>query len=101
MINAATYNRYAADPATFRDDLLIDVNGVLRRFGDCIDPWQRDDFAAIDPALMRCNGRGNDTDAKMRVYLERSRGHDKTSGLAIICCWAMAFATRPLRGYAF
>lgn len=100
-INAETFAKYAADPAAFRDDLLVDVDGNVRRFGDVMDPWQREDFAALDPGLMRCNGRGNDPDAKTRVYLERGRGHSKTTDLAVTCCWALAFAVRPLKGYAF
>jgi hypothetical protein len=84
----------------FRADLLVDVDGIAKRFGDCIDPWQRDDFAAIDPALQRCNG-GSDADVKMRAFLERPRGASKTTDLAVMACWAMAFATRPLKGFAF
>lgn len=96
--------KYAADPAAFRDDLIVDVDGIARRFGDIQDQWQRDDFAAIDPGLMRCNGRANpnaDDAAKMRVYLERPRGHSKTTDLAVTAVWALAFAARPIRGYAY
>ena len=100
MISKEKYARYAADPATFREDLIVDVDGVARRFGDVQDDWQRADFASLDPALLRCTGR-SDSDAKMRAYLERPRGHSKTTDLACICVWALAFATRPLRGYAF
>ncbi len=101
MITAKTFARYAADPSAFRSDLIVDVNGVARRFGDVMDPWQRSDFAALDPALMSCNGRKHDADAKMRAYLERPRGASKTTDLAVVCSWAMAFANRPIRGYAF
>lgn len=100
MIDQRTFTRYAANPAAFRQDLLIDVDGKARRFGDVMDPWQRDDFALLDPALMRCNGR-SDNPAKSRIYLERGRGHSKTTDLAVTCCWALAFADRPIRGYCF
>lgn len=100
MIDKRTFAKYAADAAAFRADLIVDVDGIARRFGDVQDDWQRDDFAAVDPALMRCNGR-SDRPARMRVYLERPRGHSKTTDLAVTCCWALAFATRPLKGYAF
>lgn len=105
MIDPKTYERYASDPAAFRDDLIIDIDGIARRFGSTMDPWQRSDFAAIDPALRVCNGRskrpGADESIRQRAYLERPRGHSKTTDLAIICCWALAFAVRPIRGYAF
>src|SRR5258708_7019085 len=78
---------------------IVDVNGTARGFGDVMEQWQSKDFAAIDPGLMRCNGRSS-ADAKSRVYLERGRGHSKTTDLAVTCCWALAFATRPLRCYA-
>lgn len=102
MISQATFKRYASDPSAFRDELTVDVDGVARRFGDVMDPWQRKDFAALDPALMKCNGRSpKSTDVRMRAYLERSRGHSKTTDLAVMACWALAFATRPLKGYAY
>ncbi len=99
-IDAKTFQRYAADPSEFRNDLIVDVDGVARRFGDVQDPWQRDDFATLDPALRRCAGRST-SDAPMRAYLERPRGHSKTTDLAVICCWILAFAARPIRAYAF
>ncbi len=101
MIDPQTYQRYATDPAAFRNELLIDVDGVVRRFGDVMDPWQAHDFAAMDAALMRCVGRSATDTGKTRAYLERGRGHSKTTDLAITCAWALAFATRPMRGYAF
>jgi hypothetical protein len=100
MINRDTFASYAADLAAFRADLMVDVDGVARRFGDVQDPWQRDDFAALDPALQRAAGR-SDQPARMRALLERPRGHSKTTDLAVTCCWALAFATRPLKGYGY
>jgi len=100
MIDQQTYTRYAEDPSAFRRDLLIDVNGSIRRLGDVMDPWQNADFAALDPALQLCVGRST-ADTTTRFYLERSRGHSKTTDLAITAVWALAFATRPIRGYCF
>jgi hypothetical protein len=101
MISKTKFNEYAADPSAFRADLMMDADGSVRRFGDIVEPWQSADFAALDAGLMRCNGRGTDPNAKMRAYFERARGHSKTTDLAVTCCWAMAFCTRPLKGYAF
>lgn len=100
MIDAKTFSKFAASPAAFRDSLIVDVDGIAKRLGTVMDGWQRDDFAAIDAGLTRCNGRSTEL-AKMRAYLERPRGHSKTTDLAVTCCWALAFATRPLRGYAY
>ncbi len=102
MITAAKFQEYSQSPEAIRNDLLVDVSGVVKRFGDVQDDWQRADFAAIDAGLMRCNGRANaDVGGKMRAYLERARGHSKTTDLAVTVVWALAFATRPLKGYAF
>lgn len=99
-LDTRTAARYAADPATFRADLLIDVSGTVRRLGEVLDPWQAADFAALDPALLRCAGR-RQGDCNGRVYLERPRGHSKTTDLSATVAWALAFAARPIRGYAF
>ncbi len=100
MIDAKTYARYGADPAAFRASLIVDVDGVARRLGDVMDPWQASDFSALDPALRRAAGR-SDEPAKMRAYLERGRGHSKTTDLAVTAVWALAFSTRPLRGFCY
>ncbi|QDT56277.1 Phage Terminase [Caulifigura coniformis] len=100
MISAKTFERYAIDPSAFRDDLLIDVSGSVRRLGNSMDDWQGADFAALDAGLARCNGR-SDRPARLRAYLERPRGHSKTTDLAVMVCWVLAFSTRPLRGYGF
>jgi len=100
MISANAFHSYAADPAAFRANLLVDVDGHPRRFGDVMDRWQRDDFRAMDPALMKCNGRSN-RPATMRHYRERGRGHSKTTDLAVTCCWALAFSARPIRGFCY
>lgn len=100
MINKSTFDKYARSPVAFRSDLIVDVDGVARRFGDVQDDWQKADFAALDPALMRCNGRSK-APTQMRGWFERSRGHSKTSDLAFTCVYALAFATRPLRGYCY
>jgi hypothetical protein len=101
MISTKLLQRYASDPSAFRNDLTVDVDGVARRFGDVMDPWQRADFAALDPALASCNGRKPDPTAIKRAYLERGRGHSKTTDLAVMSTWALAFATRPLRGFCY
>lgn len=79
----------------------MDVSGSVKEFGQVQDDWQRADFAAIDPGLMRCNGRSDSTDAKLRVYLERPRGHSKTTDLSVIAVWALVFATRRIRGAVY
>lgn len=101
MIDQKTFNRFAFAPELFRQSLIVDVDGEPKRFGDVMDPWQADDFAALDPGLERAVGRFDDETAPMRVFLERPRGHSKTTDLAVTCLWALCFATRPIRIFAF
>ncbi len=95
------FREYAADPCKFRNDLLVDVDGQVKQFGAVQDEWQKADFASMDAALLNCTGQRVCADARMRAFLERPRGHSKTTDLGVTCCYAMAFATRSLRGYAY
>jgi len=72
MIDAKTYARYAADPAAFRSDLTVDVDGTARRFGDVMDPWQRADFAAeATPAEATAAARLKEAQARLDKAVER------------------------------
>ena len=100
MIDQQTFRQYAVNPAAFRDALIVDVDGWAKKFGSVQDDWQRTDFKALDPALLRVIGK-KDPNALMRAYLERPRGHSKTTDIAILCTWLLTFANRPLRGYCY
>jgi hypothetical protein len=52
----------------FRREAILLEDGVP--FGERIDPWQIDDFAALD------------SDVHQHAYLERPRGHSKTGDVA-------------------
>jgi phage terminase large subunit-like protein len=86
----------ASSPAAFRRALRIDAGGSTVPFRP--DPWQEQDFAALDPAWLRCAGRAGPEPAITRRYAERSRGHAKTSDLAIEAAWILTFAARPVKG---
>lgn len=86
-LKTSTFQEYASNPSAFRRDLLIDVDGIVCKFGNVQDDWQVKDFAALDPALLRCTGQKPKIDCRMRGYLERARGHSKTTDLAIVCSY--------------
>jgi hypothetical protein len=88
-----------SDPAAFRNALLIDADAGPVAFGKALDPWQREDFAAIDPALRRVVGQ-DVVEAKSRAYLERPRGHSKTTDIAVAVCWLLFASRRKLNGVA-
>lgn len=92
--------QYAKSPSQFREDLTVDAGGMPTRFGDVQDAWQRSDFEALDPALLRVAGVRRKAE-RMRAWWERPRGHDKTSGIAKLATWLLAFSRKPLRGYCY
>jgi hypothetical protein len=88
---------HVPSPETFRRTVNIDANGQTIKFVP--DPWQEDDFRAMDPAWMEIAGHG--PPAKMRrAWHERPRGHSKTSDLALMVSWVLTYADRPIRGVA-
>ena len=85
-----------ADPAAFRDVLLIDTDDGPRKFGPNLDDWQREDFSFIDGALRRAIGQ--DVEAVQQVYCERHRGASKTSDIAASVAWALFASRRKING---
>src|SRR4051794_18895406 len=75
-MNLATLQK---EPSAFRGALLINGDEGTERYGPNLDSWQREDFAAIDHALKRVVGQ--DGTAIVRAYLERPRGHSKTTDI--------------------
>ena len=87
-----------ADPVKFRNALLIDCDGVPKRLGDMLDPWQDLDFHVLDGGWEEIVGQ--DCEGYKRAWLERPRGHSKTSDLAVMVCYALFASRRKLTGYA-
>jgi phage terminase large subunit-like protein len=75
---------------------LIDHDGRPVPFQP--DPWQEADFAALDPAWMQIAGFPVPDNPIRRAWLERPRGHSKTSDLAIACAWVLCHADHPVKG---
>jgi hypothetical protein len=66
-------------------------------FGEIIQPWQERDFALLDPAWQKLAGLDVETPL-CRAWIERPRGHAKTSDMAMQIAWILRFANRPLTG---
>ena len=88
-----------ATPTTFRQSVVIDCDGHSRIADEILDPWQREDFAALDPAWMRIAGK-YEGDCKARGYLERPRGHSKTTDIALMAAYALLASDRKINGIA-
>lgn len=93
-------------PAAFRWWLRCGDPPV--RWGARLTPWQERDFAALDDAWRLLAGRlstadlgGNSsTPVLRRAYLERPRGHSKTTDMAIQVAWILQNARGKVRGLA-
>jgi phage terminase large subunit-like protein len=86
-------------PSAFRSALLIDADGLPKRLGDVLDPWQAKDFQALDSGWRKVAGLGGDGGVQ-RAYLERGRGASKTTDLAVQSAWCLFASRRRLVGVA-
>ena len=94
-------------PAAFRRNLRLTSDARIL-FRAIEQPWQRADFLALDPAwrtLARVGSQGIDkslgTSAPIRrAWMERPRGHSKTSDMAMQIAWILQNATRQVAGLA-
>lgn len=96
-LDERTFNALISHPAEFRARLLIDCNGKPTPLARVIEPWQRADFEAMDPALRRVVGHSV-PDARLWHWLERPRGHSKTSDIAVCVVWLLFASNRMLSG---
>lgn len=102
--------RCMGSPGEFRKILRVDTDVGKRIFSEILDPWQRADFERLDrgwqeavlgrPAAYGDGGGGEGTVVYQRAYLERPRGHSKTTDLAVMVAWALFASRRRLTGNA-
>ena len=98
-MDATVLKNLATDPAAFRAALRIDADAGPRLFGESLDDWQRRDFEILDPACRAIVGQ--DVEAKYRrAWIERPRGHSKTSDIAAVALWLLFASRRKLSGVA-
>ncbi len=93
-------SRVCSHPREFRRSLLIDCDGVSKTVEAALDPWQREDYEALDSAWARLVGKLDVADCKQRAYLERPRGHSKTTDLAVQALYALFASERKIVGVA-
>lgn len=97
----------ARSPRAFRNRLLLRTQPP-GTFGSLIQPWQQQDFEALDPAWTDLAGleqpaESTTTPARpiiRRAWIERPRGHAKTSDTAAQIAWILLHARQPLVGLA-
>lgn len=119
-METSTRKLVMSSPSEFRKRLRVEAGGVLRTLDSVMDDWQRRDFENLDPGWMRTAGvelagggvaagdggesgggsGGDGDDVVSRGYLERPRGHSKTSDLAVMVAWALFASRRKILGNA-
>lgn len=85
-------------PAAFRRAIRLSADEPAA-FGSQIQAWQKNDFEALDAAWLKLAGRRSAAKFQ-RAYIERPRGHAKTSDMAVQIAWILLFSPRPLLGLA-
>lgn len=87
------------DGPSFRARLLVDCDGTAKTVAEVMDPWQRQDYESLDPGWDSVAGL-SDEPALLRAYLERPRGHSKTTDIAVMVLRVLWSSKRLLWGYA-
>ncbi len=95
-IEAATLRAMAADPAVFRQHILVDCDGVPRPLTESSDPRMAADFTDLDDGWRQVVGGRSIAGARQRGYWERGRGSAKTTSAAVSVCWPLFASRRPL-----
>ena len=91
-------------PARFRELLLLSRSPPTR-LSDVLQPWQLRDLAALDAAWRTLAGATSAAPlpASRRVrrsYIERPRGHSKTTDISVQILWILLAAEHRLSGLA-
>ena len=88
-----------SEPAAFRAALKIDTDSGPQPFSRRVDPWQQRDFIALDYGWKAAIGQQPTLKQYCkRAWLERGRGHSKSSDIMIMGTWAL-FAAQANIGH--
>ena len=89
------------DPAAMRRHTTIVAGPEDRNYDTALDNWQREQLEVMDPAwAYMARVAGAEKPGKRRFYLERPRGHSKTTDIAAYACWSILSSPSMLWGYA-
>lgn len=83
--------------AAFCRHVCIDADGESAVYADVADEFQTDGMKVMEPALSRVANRSFEAPPYSRAYLERPRGHSKTTDIAIATAWVLLSAIRKIQ----
>jgi len=92
--------RWRDNPSEFRNLLMIDTTSGPEPFNERVEAWQEADFQALDSGWQRAVIGTSHKATFSRAWLERPRGHSKSSDIAIMAAWALCASDRQISGYA-
>jgi hypothetical protein len=84
----------AQSPAAFRANLVVPGAGGAVRLGDALHDFQREFWAAVDPALSAL--KAGTTPPVTRFWRELTKSCSKTTDNAVAILWLTLFSPRPL-----
>ncbi|WP_437187809.1 terminase large subunit domain-containing protein [Planctomicrobium sp. SH668] len=87
-------------PSIYRRHVLIQAGPKVVIYDEALDPWQRADLEAMDGAWEYMARVTSVRPKERRAYLERGRGHSKTTDIAAGVVWAILSSKSLLWGYA-
>ncbi|MGH7201670.1 MAG: terminase large subunit domain-containing protein [Planctomycetaceae bacterium] len=113
LLREWTLRRARRSPSFFREQLRLAPDSA-ETFAGLMQPWQRRDFEALDPAWLRLAGvasggrqppetqpaHAGRSPSFRRAYIERPRGHAKTSDMAVQIAWILLYARHRVEGLA-
>jgi hypothetical protein len=83
----------------FRDRIRINIGHQDVGFcGPALDEWQRVDFEAMDKAFLWLAGHEARKPQKSKFFIQRARGHSKSSDIAVMLTWLLISTPKPISG---
>jgi len=80
--------------------VVIDSRPQPKRFGDIAEQWQWDRAEAITAAVEQAAGLRSDYNGPLNFYFGYSKGHDKSSFVARLCNWFLAYSKYRAKAFA-
>jgi hypothetical protein len=78
---------------------LLTIDSHRQSLAGGLLAWQRSDFEALDPSWQRLAGRSPlPATTFRRAYIERPRGHSKTTDTAVQLAWVLFASAHPVNG---
>ena len=85
-------------PKRFREQIIVEEHAT-KKFSQVMQSWQAEDFAALDDGWLQLAGLPAKKPLQL-AYLERPRGHSKTTDMAVQLAWILQNSKTCVEGLA-